>query len=287
MPLGAAEALPARVGVLELVRAYELRSGDPDFGGISSARRRGDTLYLLSDRSMLFVLDWRATGLGAQGGGLPVRASHRLITFHGDTLDAEALALAGEDAVLVGDESDGRVLRYGAGGGPREGKPIRLPRVFAEGGVLNRGLETLAALPGQRLLAILEGTVSDGALHPATLILADGSQRNLVYRAADGFQVTDADVAGDWLLVLERNLSLFGGWRTRIVAVPLAELDGSGAREIAGRELATISGAVLGENYEGLATLTESDGRVAITLVSDDNFTAIQRTQLLELRWRP
>ncbi len=286
-PLFTTRPAPSRVGELELLGAYELRSAESSFGGISSARRQGDTLYLLSDRSTLFEVAWPEAGLGGPGASLPLRAAHPLTTFHGDPLDAEALALVAGGAVLVGDESDGRVLRYAGPGGPREGKPLRLPRAFAEGGVLNRGLETLATVPDLGLVAILEGSVADDALHPAALVDADGGQRSFFYRAADGFQVTDADAAGDWLLVLERSLSLFGGWRSRIVAVPLADLDPARGEPVAGRELATVSGAELGENYEGLAARTDPDGSVAIILVSDDNFTGIQRTQLLELRWRP
>jgi hypothetical protein len=286
-PLFTAQPPPARIGVLELVGAYELRSGDRDFGGISSARRVGDTLYLLSDRSTLFEIAWSQVGLRGPGASLPLRASHHLTTFHGDPLDAEALAILDGGATMVGDESDGRVLRYARSGGPREGKPIRLPRAFTEGGALNRGLETLVLVASWGLLAILEGAVSDDALHPATLVDEDGQQRSFTYRAQSGFQVTDADVAGDWLLVLERKLSLFAGWRSRVVAVPVNDLDPARDGPLAGRELATISGSTLGENYEGLAASVDPDGDLAIILVSDNNFTAVQRTQLLELRWRP
>ena len=54
-----------------------------------------------------------------------------------------------------------------------------------------------------------------------------------------------------------------------------------------GRELATISGGV-GENYEALAVRPATDGDgFELILVWDDNFSPLQRTLLLELRWRP
>ncbi len=83
-PLFAADTPPpARIGELELVGAFELRSGDPDFGGISSARLDGTRLYLLSDRSTLFEVDWPTS---ASRGGLtvPLLAKRRL------TVDGEA-----------------------------------------------------------------------------------------------------------------------------------------------------------------------------------------------------
>ena len=48
-----------------------------------------------------------------------------------------------------------------------------------------------------------------------------------------------------------------------------------------------IAGPILGENYEGLAARAESDGSIAMLIVADNNFSSFQRTQLLELRWRP
>ena len=98
---------------------------------------------------------------------------------------------------------------------------------------------------------------------------------------------TDAAVAGDRLFVLERRLSLFGGWRNRIVMLPVAELPDRADDVIEGVELAVISGPVLGENYEGLNVRRVDDGSYALTVVADDNFNGVQHTQLLELRWRP
>ena len=87
--------------------------------------------------------------------------------------------------------------------------------------------------------------------------------------------------------MLERRLSLLGGWQARIVAVPLAELPSDAEAVFAGHELATISGSVLGENYEALTAWRDAAGAYRLLLVSDDNFSGLQRTQLLELRWRP
>ena len=77
------------------------------------------------------------------------------------------------------------------------------------------------------------------------------------------------------------------GWNSRIVAVPVQCGAVLGAEPIAGRELALIAGPVLGENYEGLAARAESDGDITIVIVADNNFASFQRTQLVELRWRP
>jgi hypothetical protein len=41
------------------------------------------------------------------------------------------------------------------------------------------------------------------------------------------------------------------------------------------------------DNYEGLAALPRPDGSVRFYLISDDNFSRLQRTLLLGLDWRP
>ena len=265
--------------------AFELRSGDADFGGISAARLDGARLYLLSDRSTLFEVEWPDAAVSDQGFELPVAAKRRLTTAGGRPLDAEALVLGGRGDVLVGDETEGRVFSFARGTTAPKGKPIRLPSAFAEAGAGNQGLETLARLPDGGLLAIVEGATAADGSH-VVAVLDEAGTRILAYRAGDGFQVTDADVAADWLIVLERRLSLIGGWHSRIVAVALGELQSQELGPIAGRELAVIAGPILGENYEGLAARAESDGSIGMLIVADSNFSSFQRTQLLALRWR-
>ena len=44
---------------------------------------------------------------------------------------------------------------------------------------------------------------------------------------------------------------------------------------------------MLGENYEALTAWRDDAGAYRLLLVSDDNFSGLQSTRLLELRWRP
>jgi hypothetical protein len=70
------------------------------------------------------------------------------------------------------------------------------------------------------------------------------------------------------------------------VAVPLKGMPEKAGTVLAGRELATLSGLSLGENHEALAVRRGEDGAYRLLVVSDDNFHPLQRTLLLELRWR-
>lgn len=265
--------------------AFELRSGDPEFGGISAVRRDGAMLYLLSDRSILFEVNWPEV-LREPSFTLPVRAKRRFTTAGGRLLDSEALVLGRRGEVLVGDETEGHIFTFAQGKTLPEGQPVRLPQAFAVSGVTNQGLETLTRLPDGTLLAIVEGASSNDGVHVAAA-LVEGGQQDIAYRAGDGFQVTDAEVAGGWLLVLERRLSLLGGWHGRIVALALEELQAADRKPIMGRALATIAGSILGENYEGLAAIGQADGSIAMLIIADNNFNPFQRTQLVALRWRP
>ena len=284
-PLPAVE-VPARFGQLEVIAAYELRSGDRHFGGISAARFAGSRLLLLSDRSRLFTLEWpdRAPAGAFE---VPVTSSGRLTDGSGRQLDAEALAIAADGQMLVADEGGSRIYSFAPGGG-RRGVPVwRLPTAFAAGAVENRGVEALASLADDGLLAIGEGADGPPGSHPAAIRSPTGELRVGDYLGDPTLDPADAAVAGSSLLVLERGVSLLAGWRVRIVAVPLGDLGAGTGLVLAGRELATISGRGVGENYEGLAVRPGPDGTFRLFLVADDNFSPFQRTLLLELRWRP
>ncbi|MFO1048876.1 MAG: esterase-like activity of phytase family protein [Geminicoccaceae bacterium] len=286
VPLPASE-VPARFGQLEVIAAYELRSGNRHFGGISAARFDGSRLRLLSDRSRLFTLEWPER---VPGGAfdVPVTSSGRLTDESGRQLDSEALAIAADGQMLVADEGGSRIYSSAPGGG-RSGVPVwRLPTAFAAGAAENRGVESLVSLADGSLLAIGEGPDGPPGSHPAAIRSPTGEFRVGDYLGDPTLDPADAAAAGSSLLVLERGVSLLAGWRVRIVAVPLGDLGGSGTGlALAGRELATVSGRGVGENYEGLAVRAEADGTFRLFLVADDNFSPFQRTLLLELRWRP
>ena len=285
VPLPASD-VPARFGQLEVIAAYELRSGDRHFGGISAARFDGSRLLLLSDRSRLFTLEWPERA-PAGAFAVPMTSSGRLTDGSGRQLDAEALAIAADGRMLVADEGGSRIYAFEAGGSRRGASVWRLPTAFAAGAAENRGVEALASLADGGLLAVGEGPDGPPGSHPAAIRSQTGELRVGDYLGDPSLDPADAAVAGSSLLVLERGISLLAGWRVRIVAVPVGDLGSGTGFVLTGRELATISGRGVGENYEGLAVRADPDGAFRLYLVADDNFSPFQRTLLLELRWRP
>ncbi|MFO1073106.1 MAG: esterase-like activity of phytase family protein [Geminicoccaceae bacterium] len=271
-----------RLGEARLEGAWELRSSVREFGGISAAELRGDRLWLLSDRSHLFELPWSWPAAG-QPFVLPVLARDELRLRDGSALDAEAMLPWSGGGHLVADEGSGRLWPFALHGVRPAGPALLVPLSPGTGG--NLGVEALARLPDGSLLALVEGEAADG-LHDAFRLAGDGEVVRWRYRAAAGFSPTDAAVAGDFLFVLERRVSLLGGWQARLVAIPLARLPQGEVGVLDGHEIVRVTGPELGENYEGLAVVADAGG-YRLLLVSDDNFSFLQRTRLLLLRWQP
>lgn len=274
-----------RVGQLRLVGAWSLQATIPDFGGISAAALEGDRLWLLSDRSRLFSLDWpELVPVGPFGATMLSQEELRL--GDGQELDAEALVLLPDGSRIVADEARGWLVRFLAGDARPAERPWPVAGLGDDQGT-NQGLETVARLPDGSLLAIGEAEDGGPDRHRA-MRLADDYSSTLaqLYRSRPGFRPTDAAVAGAHLFVLERSVSLLGGWRARIVAVPLSDVPGHPDGVIEGRELATLSGPTLGENHEALVAVAAGAGYELLVL-ADDNFSPLQRTLLVALTWSP
>jgi hypothetical protein len=100
-------------------------------------------------------------------------------------------------------------------------------------------------------------------------------------RRTDQQLISDAVLlpSGD-LLILERKFSWFTGVDIRIRAIPLKSIAPG----------ALVDGPVLFkadlgheiDNMEGIDAHVTADGETVLTLVSDDNFSMLQRTLLLQ-----
>jgi len=100
-------------------------------------------------------------------------------------------------------------------------------------------------------------------------------------KRSNNFDVSDAVLlpSGD-LLLLERKFSLVEGVGIRIRRIPVASIvpnaviDGPAIFEVdLGYEI---------DNMEGIDVHVTGDGETVLTMVSDDNFSMIQRTLLLQ-----
>jgi hypothetical protein len=149
----------------------------------------------------------------------------------------------------------------------------------------NNGLEALVMVPkgfalAGTLIAISErGLDKDGNI--IAFLVGGKTPGQFSVRRTDHFDVSDAVLlpSGD-LLLLERKFSLLGGIGIRIRRVALnsvapgAVVDGP-----------AIFNADLGneiDNMEGIDAHVTPEGDTVLTLISDDNFSLIQRNLLLQ-----
>lgn len=295
VPLSDETGMAPRVGELTWHGTLHLKSADKGFGGLSSLRVSpdGSQFIAISDRGqrvggrltydgqgrLAAASDFRiAPLLGTDGQGLP--------GFFNDT---EGLALIGVwpgDGWAVSMERRHSILRY----------PPALagvPAVMLNGppGIeqlpFNSGLETLVELSDGRLLTIAEDE-GQGGLHRAWAGRS-GDWMELSYQGTPPFLPVDAARLPDGgLLVLERRANLLGGWGSRIVHVPSADLAAAlvPGGVLRGRELARIDPPLATENYEGIDARPLPDGGIAIYIIADDNFGRFgQRTLLTLFTW--
>lgn len=295
---------PARValGPLRFLGALDIAGGDrvgglsglwvsPDGGRFVAV---GDT-GLVADGRIASDRDGRLAGIAElRVRPLPVEEG---ISHRKRRTDAEDLTRLPDGGWLVSLERDHRILRYPAGAHGPEGTPtpIPLPPGVAEGAPDNGGLEALTRLSDGRLLTMEEGGddgqpdrrawitrpgLSEGGLADGGMPRSAADWQPFTYHAAPRYRPTSAAPLPDGgVLVLERYVSLLGGWSSRLVRVTPQQLRAGGIVE--GEELGRLEAPLLNDNFEGVATRPGPAGETLVYLISDNNFSSLQRTYLL------
>ena len=276
------------------VGGFSFAGSDSRLKGVSGFRAvdGGERFLAVTDTG-----NWFAGRIARDEAGLPVGFEDAvlapIIGLDGTALggrkyraDAEALTLWRDQAV-VAFEHDPRILVFGDLSEPWKSRPTRLTLpVPLEELRANQGLEMLATAPAGsrlhgRLVTIAEGSIDEaGNLFAAVFGAPGGGIFKL--RKDEKWNVSDGDFLPDGdLLVLERRYEgLFGGLGIRIRRIPGETI----------RPGALIDGPIIFEasledeidNMEGLSVWRDDDGRVRLTLVSDDNGSLFQRNLLLE-----
>jgi hypothetical protein len=186
--------------------------------------------------------------------------------------DSEGLALLATGDMLVSFERNHRIWLYPAKGGPPRAVP-KPDAQFPE----NDGMEALAALPSAGPDAYVVGAEEDDRTWICRLSAACTLGRQLPPRGGAG-AVAVAPMGDGRIAWLFRDFSPLTG-----SLITLKVLDPAG-RVLDEMKLAR---PLTVDNFEGLAADPRADGRVRFYFVSDDNFSAAQRTLLLAFDWKP
>ncbi len=279
-----------RFGSLEYRSGLALTSSFRGFGGLSGLRLdpKGERFIALSDKGGWFtgciVYSGREmTGLADVEAAPMLGPDGKPITARG-WFDSESIALDGS-LVYVGLERVNQVLRFDFSKGftRSRGEVVPLPPA-AKKLPNNKGLEALVMVPkGQplagTLIAISErGLDANGNL--IAFLVGGPSPGQFSIRRTENYDVSDAVLLLDDLLILERKFSWLAGIGIRIRRIPLksvapgALVDGPAIFEAdLGQEI---------DNMEGIDAHVTPEGDTVLTMVSDDNFSPLQRTLLLQ-----
>lgn len=292
VPLVAGKPSRLRAGLLVYRGGIALRSNDRRFGGFSGlhVNASGNTVLAVSDRGawlrVRLVHDKTGVLTGVTGAEMgPLRGPDGK-PMAGRAGDAEALAVLPDGSALVAFERRHRLLLYPPSPSPFAGRPrpYPLPRAVLTGPA-NGGLETLVHVGRGYLLTISERQRS-GPKAVLAWVGVDGGWQSLAYRRPAGFHPTDGALLpnGD-ILILERRFLLGQGNAIRLMRVPRRQI--APGRTLRPRLIARLESPMTVDNFEGVAVRPADDGGALIYLISDNNFSPLQRTLLLTFALPP
>jgi hypothetical protein len=279
-----------RFGQLEFRGGLELTSPYKEFGGLSAIRVAADGARFLSLTDRGRWLRGRIVYQGTRPAGIADAEMAPILGPDGKPLasrrwfDTGAIAQDG-GTLYVGIERVHQIVRldYGRFGLLARGQAIPQPAGMKDL-PSNGSIEALEFVPkGQplagTLIAISErGYDDDGNLK--AFLIGGPSPGTFAVKRTDDFDISDCALLGAELLILERRYSLLRGVAMRIRRIPLASIK-PGALVDGPIVIFADMGFQI-DNMEGLAVHRGGGGETVLTLVSDDNFSPIQRTILLQ-----
>jgi len=202
--------------------------------------------------------------------------------------DAEGMEIVG-DRVLVSFERNSRILKYkldfnkldSSGKKFRSSiRKIKLPN--------NSGLEAISVLQSSGALKLAKTEIvvfSENSLDAKGNIrgfISKGNKwKQFTVREKGGYKITDATLLPDGeLLILERQFSLISGVRIRIRKLPVKEIVPGALLD--GDILFEADSRFQVDNLEGISAWRNGNNQTMLTIVSDNNFSSLQRNIMLE-----
>lgn len=282
VPLSKEEPGLKTVGRLLYRGGLHIRADNPAFGGFSAlgVSTDGKRLVAISDIGQRFsarlVYDRAGNLAGLRDADLgPLAGLDGFPLSTKNEGDAESMTPGVEGEIIVAFERHHRLWRYMPGvtvPEPLPGPPEMLDLPF------NNGIEALTLLADGSLLALSEGRRTREAV--VGWISDSNGWSVLTYRASKNFRVSGAaTLPGGDVLVLERLFTPRGYNVVLLKRVAGAAIKADARLE--GETVAELRAPLTVDNFEGIEARRGPRGEVLVYLVSDDNFSAEQRTLLM------
>jgi hypothetical protein len=209
--------------------------------------------------------------------------------FEDEDRDSEGMTLVDGDtkqgAAFVSFERKHRIARYPFtpdSFGPPSGT-IPLP-LGAKAMSANRGIEAITIIRAGRLkgtLVTFAERLPDKAGNLTGWLIGGPTPGRIALKPIGGLDITDAAALPDGgLVVLERRFRYSEGVQMRIRRVAASELKPGAV--IQGEVLLEANDALNIDNMEAIAAHRRASGETIITLMSDDNFSGLQRTLIMQ-----
>ena len=275
-----------QVGDLEFIAAWELRSRNDSFGGISALTAISDGRFVgIGDAGTLIGFGLTTDDRTDQSfiAALPNLGASEV--SYKDR-DSEGIAYDPDSGQYwVSFENKHAIRRYSRSFVRQTG--IVRPREMKDW-PSNKGAESIIRLKDGRFLVIAESI--DDHLHPALLFSGDPIEPDskitmfkfrppLGYRVTDGVQLPDGRIA-----ILNRAIGFPHGFSAKVSLLTPANIGRDNI--VSPKVIASLAAPLLVDNLEGIAVTGEGKDTL-LWLISDNNFTIMQRTILMKFRLSP
>lgn len=275
-------------GALVLLSAIKMSSDNVDFGGISGLQISADGKRLLA------VTDagkWLQAALRYEEGGeltgldaatlSPLRDEKGQPVRGGSNIDAESLSLQQpgdlQGPAYVSFERRHRIWFYPQGLGSKA-EQMRTPPGLDKAEE-NKGLEAFERRADGSFIALAEHMLNSAGNHTGWLISGEKSQAISLRREGE-FEPTDMEFLPDGdLLVLERRYTRLGGPGMQIRRVKADSIKPDAILD--GEVLINLTARYGIDNFEGLSARRNDAGEIIIYVISDNNFSPLQKNLLL------
>ncbi|MEM7661171.1 MAG: esterase-like activity of phytase family protein [Pseudomonadota bacterium] len=277
LPLGGDEAT-ALTGA-RFAGAWHLTSEEPNFGGLSGlAPLSGGNLLAVSDAGAFVWIDME-DGVPASSGHIGYMRGEDGSLLRGKRQsDSEGVTVV-DGVALVSFERDHRILGFALeacginAGGVLVTDITDTPDGLPQGFRSNQGAEALMVDKTDALIAGLETGRAGPSVSAVSALTKKGMRFDQRLARPNGPFLVGLEGEGD---------TMFGLFRSYAPAIGnLIEVRSYGGLEDDGRTRIRLSRPYTVDNFEGIATVLLENGRIRLYIISDDNFSARQRTLLM------